>query len=218
MKISVLLIIATAALFSCTQASRSTPETVDIETVHSVRKYEYADSMGKHLIIQNSFPKGGQRYKDPNGNDYVYAVFWTRITNETVNPIELKIDFPLDSFEIPSSSGIYMKLLLPSDTMTIDKELLYDYGLTVKSFLDNNRHKSSALKRTINSNDSTAFYVVAVSNRGVDDGVLRTGFSLKGLNLLYKIFAYKSTPEHPLMNKKEIDCGSINLKNLVLQK
>lgn len=64
------------------------------------------------------------------------VVFWTRITNETINPIELKIDFPLDSFEIPSSSGIYMKLLLPSDKMTIDKEPLYDYGLTIKSFLD----------------------------------------------------------------------------------
>jgi hypothetical protein len=106
-------------------------------------KYEYTDSIGASLIIQNSFPKSGINYTDPNGKKYIYAVFWTEIINETVNPLEVTIDFPLDSFEIPSSSGNYMKLLLPSDTMTIDKEPLYDYGLTIKSFLDNNRDKSS---------------------------------------------------------------------------
>jgi hypothetical protein len=46
-----------------------------------------------------------------------------KMNDETINPIELTIDFPLDSFEIPFSSGNYMRLLLPSDTMTIDKDL-----------------------------------------------------------------------------------------------
>lgn len=77
--------------------------------------------MGNRLIIHNSFPKGGMKYTDPNGEVYGYVVFWTQITNETTNPIELKINFPLDSFEFPSPSGRYQKLLLPSDTMTIDK-------------------------------------------------------------------------------------------------
>jgi hypothetical protein len=208
---------ATTGLCSCGQSSKSTPETVDIETVNSVRKYEYADSMGKRLIIHNSFPKSGGSYTDPNGKKYVYAVFWTRITNETINPIELTIDFPLDSFEITSSSDNYMKLLLPSDTMTIDKEPLYDYGLSIKSFLDTGINKSYSLKRTINPKESTAFYVVMLSNKGVD-GTLRTGLSLKGHNLFYKISAYKSISGHPLMDEKEINCGSINLNNLLLKK
>ena len=97
-------------------------------------KYEYTESNGARLIIQNSFPKSGINYTDPNGKKYIYAVFWTRIINETFDPLELTIDFPVDSFEVPSSSGNYMKLLLPSDTMTIDKEPLYDYGLTIKIF------------------------------------------------------------------------------------
>ena len=59
-----------------------------------------------------------------------------------------------------------MKLLLPSDTMTIDKEPLNDYG-TIKSFLDNNRYKSSSLKRTIPPKGSSTFYVVTLSNRGI---------------------------------------------------
>ncbi len=165
-------------------------------------KYEYTDSAGKRLIIQNSFPKG-EPYTDSNGKKYAKAIFWTRIINETDNPLELTIDFPLDSFEIPSSSGNYMKLLLPSDTMTIDKEPLYDYGLIIKSFLDNNRHQSSSLKRTIHPKGSSAFYVVTLSDRGVD-GILRAGLSLKEQNLFYRI------------NDKEIHCGKINLKNLRL--
>ena len=120
----------------------------------------------------------------------------------------MTIDFPLDSFEIPSSSGNYMKLLLSSDTMTIDKQPLYDYGLTIKSFLDNNRHKSSSLKRTIHPKGSSAFYVVTLSNRGVGgvSGTIRTGLSLKEHTLFYRI------------NDKEIHCGKINLKNLRLWK
>ncbi|WP_395044336.1 hypothetical protein [Flavobacterium sp.] len=110
-----------------------------------------------------------------------------------------------------------MRLLLPSDTMTIEKEPLYDYGLPIKSFLDTGINKSYSLKRTINPKESTTFYVVLLSNKGVD-GTLRTGLSLKGQNLFYKISAYKSINGHPLMDEKEINCGSINLNNLLLKK
>jgi hypothetical protein len=217
-----ILMMVTAGLFSFGQSSQSTSDSVYTGTSDSIKnvqrqkpsgrhnennfntKYEYTESNGARLLIQNSFPKSGINYTDPNGKKYVYAVFWTQITNETFDPLELTIDFPLDSFEIPSS-GIYMRLLLPSDTMTIDKEPLYDYGLTIKSFLDNNRHKSSSLKRTIPPKGSGNFYVVTLSDHGVD-GILRAGLSLKEQNVFYRI------------NDKEILCGKINLKNLRLQK
>ncbi|WP_311260670.1 hypothetical protein, partial [Xanthomonas sp. WCS2017Cala2-12] len=79
-------------------------------------KYEYIDSKGKSLKIQNSFPKGGMRYKDPNGKEYIFAVFWTRIINETDNFIDLKINFPPNSYEIQDLPGKYYKILIPSDT------------------------------------------------------------------------------------------------------
>lgn len=219
----VLLILFIGGLFSCKQDSESTSNIVNIEKLDAAKnvqikkaslkhdennfytKYEYSESNGARLIIQNSFPKGGINYTDPNGKKYIYAVFWTRITNNAINPIELTIDFPFDSFEIPSSSGNYMKLLLPAETMTIGKESLNDYGLIVKSFLDNNRNKSSWLKRTINPKGSTAFYVVTLSNGGVG-GTLRTGFSLKGQNLFYSV------------NDKEILCGKIDLTKLMVRK
>ena len=224
MKKSILIfIMATTGLFCSGQSSKSTQDSVYIGTLDSAKnvqsqkpstkhnennfntKYEYTESNGARIIIQNSFPKSGIHYIDPTGKKYIYAVFWTQIINETFDPLELTINFPLDSFEIPSSSGGYMKLLLPSDTLTIDKEPMYDYGLALKSFLDNNRHKSSSLKRTIDPKGSTTFYVVTLSDRGIG-GIIRAGLSLKEQNLFYRI------------NDKEIHCGKINLKNLRLWK
>jgi hypothetical protein len=188
----------------------------DERNIHS--KYEYTDSLGKRLIIQNSFPKG-ERYTDPNGEVYGYAVFWTRIINEPDNPLELKIDFPVNSYEVPHLPGKYFKVLVPADTMTIDKFPLFNYGLAdLESFLDNSIHKPSSVTRTINPKESSGFYIVilSLSVEGAN-GMLRTGLSLKGQDLFYWISIYTSTPAKSLINEKEINCGSINLKNLMLR-
>ena len=141
-------------------------------------QYGYTDPMGAGLTIQNSFPKGVTKYTDPDGEVYNYAVFWTWIINETVDPFELTIDFPVDSYELPSLPGKYFKILLPSDTMTLDKEPLHDYGLT-NFFFDSSTHKPSFLKRKINPKESSGFYVVILFDNGVP-GPVRTGLSIKG--------------------------------------
>ena len=107
-------------------------------------KYKNTDSADKRLIIQNSFPKG-VLYTASNGKEYAKATFWTRIINETDNPLELTIDFSEDSYEFPSSVGSsgsnYYKIILPSDAMTRDKEDLFNYGLAdIDSFLNNSKH------------------------------------------------------------------------------
>ena len=222
-KYTILLILLIVGLCSCNQSTQSTSDSNTSKTLDVTKnsqskkqltgfnekyintKYEYIESNGERIKIQNSLPKSRLNYTDPDGKKYVYAVFWTRIINETLHPQEFTIDFPKDSFEISSSSGNFMKLLLPSETMTIEKEPLGDYGLNVKSFLDNNLHKPASLKRTINPKDSTTFYVVTLSNRGVN-GTIRSGLSLKGQNLFYRI------------NDKEVSCGNMNLKKLVSQK
>lgn len=199
-------------------------ETKDIVTspgsnepdIHS--KYEYTDSIGKRLIIQNSFPKGGIKYTDSNGEVYVYAVFWTRIINETDNPLELKIDFPVNSYEVPSLPGKYYKILVPPDTMTLDKEPLFNHGLThLECFLDKSIHKSSSLKRTINPKESSGFYVVMLCLVEGAHGTMRTELSLKGQDLFYRI-KNDGSKSNTKSSDKEINCGSINLRSLMLQK
>lgn len=182
-----------------TKASVSSPT-----SIHTT--YEYTEFIDQRLIIQNSFPKSGGYYVDPTGKRQVYAVFWTQIINETETSYELKIDFPLEPHELPSNPGVYYRVFLPTDTMTLDKELLYDYGLTsMKSFLDSNVSKASSINRIVSSKASSAFYVVVTSNKGVN-GPIRTGFNLKGQDLYYRI------------NKDEFLCGTINLKRLKKQK
>ena len=181
-------------------------------------KYEYTDSIDKRLIIQNSFPKGGIKYTDSNGEVYVYAVFWTRIINKTDNPLELKIHFPVDSYEVPSLPGKYYKILVPPDTMTLDKEPLFNHGLAhLESFLDKSIHKSSSLKRTIHPKESSGFYVVILCLIEGAHGTMRTGLSLKGQDLFYRI-KVDGSKSNTKSNDKEIHCGSINLKNLMLRK
>ena len=178
-------------------------------------EYEYTDSTGKRLIIQNSFSRG-IKYTDPTGKKENKVLFWTRITNETENPLELNIDFPVE-YEVPSLPGRYFKILLPSDTMTLDRAPLPDYGITdLKSFLDNSIHKPSSLKRTINPKESGGFYVAILFDKGVV-GPFRTGLSIKGQNLFYRVTRYDNTPAHSPVDEKEINCGTINLKNLMLK-
>ncbi len=188
----------------------------DERNIHT--KYEYTDSIGKRLVIQNSASWGGIKYTDLNGEVYTYAIFWTRIINETDNPLQLKIDFPVDSYEVPSLPGKYFKILVPPDTMTIDKEPLFNRGVTdLKSFLDNNIHKSSSLKRTINPKESSGFYVIMLCLVEGAHGTMRTGLSLKGQDLFYRI-KVDGSKSNSKSSDKEIHCGKINLKSLVLKK
>ncbi len=163
-------------------------------------KFKYDDSINKGITIQNSYPKGGQKYTAPNGKEYVFVAFWTCITNETDTNLELNIDFSTDSFTVPSSPYVNFNLYLPMEEMTLEKEPLLNYGLDLKSFLDENIDKPSELLTTISPNDSYLFYVVALSNQGVN-GVVRAGFELQKQDLFYKI------------NDHEISCGRIVAKN-----
>lgn len=183
------------------------------ETYHT--KYEYTDSNGKSLIIQNSGPRG-ELYTDPNGNEYAKAIFWTRIINETDNPLEWTIDFSREPYQFPGSVGSSVlcsyKIVVPPDTITVDRERLPNYWLD--SFLKNSIHNPSSFKRMIRPKESSAFYVIRLLIKpesgwriGKDDGngTTRAGFRLEGQNIIYRL------------NGKEIHCGRINLKNLVLK-
>ena len=215
----------TTVLYSCGQGSKSMPVKVSTELEKSIpvmssenqtrpdvsnqknvdTRYVYSDPIGHNLIIENSYPKGGLKYTDSKGKKYVYAVFWTRITNETNNPFELTMEFTEDSYELPSTPNRFFKLFIPSDTMTPEKEPLFNYGLDLEKYLDTNLNKKNELIRTISPKGSSGFYVVTLFNKGVD-GTLRTGLSIKEQKLIYRI------------NDKEIDCGNINLKQLKLKK
>ena len=159
-------------------------------------EFKYDDSLNKGISIQNSYPKGGQKYTAPNGKEYIYLVFWTCIKNETDSDLALSIEFPIEPFTVPSSPEVNFNLYLPIEEMAQNKEPLFSYGLDLKLFLDKNIEKSPELIKTIKPNESYSFYVVALSNKGVD-GVVRAGFELQKEKLIYKI------------NNHEINCGRI---------
>ncbi|NRS90432.1 hypothetical protein HNQ02_003376 [Flavobacterium sp. 7E] len=142
---NILILISTAlGLLSCKENSKSTSneneeiQITDDKNIYS--KYKYTDFDGGSVMIHNSLPKGGMKYTDVNGQVYNYAVFWTRIINETDNALELNINIPLNSYEVPLLPGKYYQVLIPSETMTIQKEPLFLYGLNnLKSLLSDKK-------------------------------------------------------------------------------
>ena len=100
-------------------------------------------------------------------------------------------------------SGIL--LIIPTDTMTVDKLSLYSYGLTgMKSFLDANFSTASKLQKTIKPNDDHIFYIVAIAYQA--GGPARSAIILKEKELFYRI----TMGSHGSL---DIPCGKIAFKN-----
>jgi hypothetical protein len=174
----------------------------------------YTDSTGMAMIIQNSVRKAGgsldatgeKGYTDSTGKKFGYAIFWTRVINETATPLNLTIHFPADSFTVISSPGSYIKLFLPSDTMTVAKESLYNYGASgIKSFLDTNFNKPTRLHRTINFKEDHLFYIAVLTRHPAS--VQRLELVLKERNLFYSVSIVGQLD--PVL----IPCGQVVVKN-----
>ncbi len=161
-------------------------------------EYRYTDSTGIAVIIQNSLRKGGQ-YIDPAGKKFFSSIFWYRVINEAATPLELTVQFPTDSFTISYLPDSYLKVFLPTDTMTLAKESLYAYGATgLKSLLDSGLTEPTKLQRTINPKDGCVFYISVLDHQTSLD--LRGELVLKEQGLFYKI------------DDIEIPCGKLSFK------
>jgi hypothetical protein len=164
----------------------------------------YTDSSGKTIKVYSSYPKGGGGYINSGGKDYSYVIFWTRIVNESATPLKMTVKFPVDSFSIFPSPLSYIKLLIPPDTMTLEKIPLGDYGLNnLKSILDAGFKKPGALERTLNPNDECFFYIPVFIHQA--RGTARATIILKEHDLFYRI---SIGPYSTL-----IPCGRIEFKN-----
>lgn len=91
----------------------------------------YSETVSNGVRIQNSFPKGGPY----TGNvekwyNHSYLVFFTRIVNETENSLHLTMHFSGDSIPIAGSPNTFVKLILPPDTMAMEKQHSFSYGIT----------------------------------------------------------------------------------------
>ena len=163
-------------------------------------RYEYVDDKGDFIVLENSYPKGGLTYTDPKGNRFIYAVFWTSIENNTTDSLKLSIDF-LEEYRLPSSPGRVFQLLIPKDTLAIDKDVAFNHGLDLKKCLDNTFYEKNSIKKRIEPNAKDGFYVVTLFSKGVE-GTLRTALRFEEDKILYRV------------NDMVINCGSINLNKL----
>jgi hypothetical protein len=150
----------------------------------------YSETNTNGIIIQNSFPKGGP-YKGPikKNSNYSHLAFFTRVVNETETPLELTINFSADSIPIPHSPDTFVKLFLPSDTMTHDKQSLYGYGVRELESFD----KKTMFQRSLKPKEECLFNVIAIFYQTIatpenrNRGGNRAEFVLKGQDLFYRM-------------------------------
>ena len=163
---------------------------------------KHTDSKGNSVMMTNSLPKGGGVVYQ-NGKKYGYVVFWTRMSNQSATPIELKLKFPDVTFFKPPES--YVKIVLPKESMNIKKEQLFDYGLTnLQSLLNDESNQLSILKKKIGPKEDYFFYVTFFIH--IDwSGSARAKFELKDKELFYKLSVGSDTTL--------ITCGSLDFKN-----
>ena len=163
---------------------------------------KHTDSNGNSVMMTNSLPKGGGVVYQ-NGKKYGYVVFWTRMSNQSATPIELKVKFPeVTFFKSPDS---YIKIVLPKESMNIEKEQLFDYGLTnLQSILNDESNQLGILQKKIDPKEDYLFYVtVFIHIEG--SGSARAKFELNDKELFYKISMGSDTTLIP--------CGSLDFKN-----
>lgn len=159
-------------------------------SAQGISKDWYSETNTHGIVIQNSFPRGGP-YTGPVKKHFNYShlVFFTRVVNETKAPFELTINFSADSIPIPHSPDTFVKLFLPSDTMTREKQSLFSYGVAhLKSF-----DKPTKFQRILQRNEECLFYVVAIFYQTVataenrDRGGNRGELVMKGKELFYRL-------------------------------
>jgi len=150
----------------------------------------YSESNTNGIILQNSFPRGGP-YTGPTEKNfnYTHLVFFTRVVNETSRPITLKVNFTADSIPIPGVPDTYVKLFLPPDIMTAEKQSTFDYGVgDLASF-----EVPTQFQRTIGPNEECLFNVVALYYQTVataenrQRGGNRAEFVLNGQDLYFRL-------------------------------
>ncbi len=163
--------------------------------IDSEVKYSFATQ--KDVIFTHSLPKGGGLYY-LKGIKYSHVIFWTRIHNQTSTPIKLQLTFP--DITYLQSPNAHIKILLPKDTMSHEKEQLFNYGLTgLESLLNGNSKQLKVLKKTIDPSKDYYVYIPVFMHE--INGIARASIVLKGEKLFYKISIGKDIAFIP--------CGSL---------
>lgn len=221
------LFLTLAALLSCQQSPTPPSQPQDANTTRPpiaaipansiASQSTYTDPAGGRVTVQNGFPKGGLTYTDRDGVECGYAVFWSRVINETAHPLTLQLDLPARSYPLANFPGAFLEVLAPADTMTADRLPLPSYGLTdIPAFLEAHHQRGTTFTRTIQPNATTGLYFVLRISTAEASGMTRTALWLQGQDLVYHIARHSVTKPITLVQEEDIPCGRIDVQGLRL--
>lgn len=180
---------------------------------HLYSEHILSSPNGGQVIFQNSFPKGGSWLGEDGGIGYTkeeagfygYGVLFSRVENQTAQPITLDLHFSGDSLLMTDDPNEYLKLFLLPDTMHTSALAEFNFGITrAIDFLDHHFYLPTSLNRTIPPGESTMFNVLLLTHV-TDNGRIRTEFVPHGTEMKY---ALDVAP----FGKFEVDGGRITFE------
>lgn len=157
----------------------------------------------------------------------MFRIFRARITNDTIIPIELTVNFPISPVALQPKSDNAVRVFLLGDTTTVDKPDDYNFGVTgIESFLDTDLNKPTLLKITIKPKEEYVLHIGALFDllpgrslsklfiKGQDINVSflpvqPTEPEIKDRNKLELVYGIGINPPH---NYSLIPCGHIVFK------
>ena len=118
----------------------------------------YSKCIEDDILIHSSYPKGGPYLGPTDAHfNHSYLVFFHHVKNESDHVVDLSLHFSEDAIPIPNSPGTFMRLIIPSDTMTWEKYKAFSYGVEQLAYLD----RATSLSRRILPQEEYLFYTVA---------------------------------------------------------
>lgn len=188
-------------LFSCTDEPSALEMLKDINKPSGPYKYS-------GVRITNELPRGSE-YKGDKGEMYAFRSTRTYITNDTLFPIHLKIEFPSKFItlkrlkdeaykELVQTDRYYRVFLLP-DSMTPDKQF---------DFVTNNHYVSKDLEKFLD-NELDAATILKKVILPQETYTLNLGYLFKPDDVLTRAELFSNGHAHNL----SIPANEINLKN-----
>lgn len=176
------LFIGFVLLTACASTTGQTPPAVKRSWVYT--ESSFTDAGGRAVTIRNSLPRGGGQYHHSSGKMFSYVIFWYRVVNESDVQLDLNISFP-DSLAIFSAHA-YFKIFQPPGTMTIEKDTVFNFGVTgLDDYLDTAFYKPFRLHKTIGPREEYLFYIGWLIYQA--SGSARSELVLKEHELFYKL-------------------------------
>ncbi len=200
--IFVLLIVASCTQTQDQKTAAQNPSDIDSDT--SIQLTENVGDFGGISILTTG-PRGG-RYLSSEGIDFRYTVFGIQISNDTIVPINLALDFPTKPTWLLPDSVVQLKVFLIPEKFASDSiQDAFNFGVRMEEFFELGNDQQLTLDASIPPEQPLILFIGVLYEPELMSGVTRTKLFVEGHDHGAPFYPVKS------IERYELTTNSLNL-------